>query len=261
MKRFLAIWLLALVAAAQNPAPTAAPADENAQKARRLIDQAIAALGGSAYLNIVDMKQQGRSYSFHHGQPTSVGLVYWRFWKFPDKERVELTKDRDVIVVHNGDLGFEITYKGVAEEERDALTDYLRRRRYSLDWVLRKWIHEPGVAFFYDGSAVAEQKPADQISIVSAKNESVTLFLDSTTHLPIKKAFSWRDPRDKERNHEEESYDSYRPVQGVMTPFSVTRYYNGDMANQRFLNSVAYNQNLPDSLFAATVGSKTPPKH
>jgi hypothetical protein len=261
MKQLLAIFLLLSFTAAQTPAAGPAPTDENGRKARKLIDQAITALGGSAYLNIIDMKQQGRSYSFHHGQPTSVGLVYWRFWKFPDKDRVELTKDRDVVVIHNGDLGFEVTYKGVAEEERDALSDYLRRRRYSLDWVLRKWINEPGVAFFYDGSAVAEQKPADQISIVSANNESVTLFLDSTTHLPIKKAFSWRDPRDKERNHEEEAYDSYRQVQGIMTPFSVIRYYNGDMANQRFLNSIAYNQSIPDSLFAAAVGSKTAPKH
>ena len=38
-----------------------------------------------------------------------------------------------------------------------------------------------------------------------------------------------------------------------MTPFSVTRFYNGDMANQRFLNSVSYNQNLNDSLFAASI--------
>ena len=29
-----------------------------------------------------------------------------------------------------------------------------------------------------------------------------------------------------------------------MTPFSVTRFYNGDMSNQRFLNSVSYNKGL-----------------
>jgi hypothetical protein len=34
-----------------------------------------------------------------------------------------------------------------------------------------------------------------------------------------------------------------------MTPFSVTRYYNGDMSNQRFLTSVSYNKGLSDSLF------------
>ena len=88
---------------------------------------------------------------------------------------------------------------------------------------------------------------------MNARNEAVTLYLDTNTHLPVKKSFSWRDPTDRERNIEEEVYDAYRPVDGVMTPFSITRFYNGDMANQRFLTSVSYNKGLSDSLFSATV--------
>jgi hypothetical protein len=41
-------------------------------------------------------------------------------------------------------------------------------------------------------------------------------------------------------------------VQGVMTPFSITRTYNGDMSNQRFLNSVSYNKGFEDSMFNVT---------
>jgi hypothetical protein len=48
-------------------------------------------------------------------------------------------------------------------------------------------------------------------------------------------------------------YDNYRPVQGIMTPFSVTRFYNGEMSNQRFLHEVTYNKGLSDSLFEASV--------
>ena len=77
---------------------------------------------------------------------------------------------------------------------------------------------------------------------MNANNEGVTLYLDTNTHLPVKKTFSWRDPTDKQRNIEDEVYDNYRPTQGIMTPFSITRFYNGDMSNQRFLNSVSYNQ-------------------
>jgi hypothetical protein len=71
----------------------------------------------------------------------------------------------------------------------------------------------------------------------------------------VKKTFSWRDPTDKQRNTEDEVYDAYRPVQGIMTPFSVTRFYNGDMSNQRFLSVVSYNQGLSDSLFEAPASS------
>jgi hypothetical protein len=88
---------------------------------------------------------------------------------------------------------------------------------------------------------------------MNARNESVTLWIDDHTHLPIKKSYSWRDPSDNLRNVEDEVYDNYKPVQGIMTPHSVTRYMNGDMSNQRFVNTISYNQNPPDSLFEASV--------
>jgi hypothetical protein len=226
---------------------------ENVRKAKALLDEAIQALGGQVYLSIQDISQEGRTYSFFHGQPSSYGVVFWRFYKYPDKDRIELTKKRDVVYVNNGDNGYEITYKGTRAADIKDVTDYNRRRHYALDWVLRHWINEPGVALFYEGTAVAADKPAEQVTIINAKNQGVTLDFDSSTHLPLKKTFSWRDPTDKERNVEDEIYDNYRPVQGIMTPFSITRFYNGDMSSQRFLTSVAYNQGLDDSKFDAHI--------
>ena len=259
MRLLLAILILSAAAAqAAGPPPAgsassqSAPiAQENAAKARALINQAIQALGGQAYLDIQDMTQQGRTYSFHRGEATSAGVLFWRFVKFPDKERVEVTKQRDVAYVYNGDKGYEITFKGTAGLESKLLDDFLRRREHSLEWVLRRWINEPGVALFYDGPAVAADKPADQVSVLNTKNDSVTLYLDSSTHLPIKKIFTWRDPTDNLRNTEEEIYDAYRPSHGIMTPYSITRFYNGEMSNQRFLNTVTYNNGLNESMFGA----------
>ena len=263
MWRFLVILLFSAVAVAQagGPASTAIPVDqENARKARHLLEQAIEALGGNAYLNIQDVSQEGRTYSFHGGQPNSVGVQFWRFYRYPDKDRIELTKKRDVIYVYAGDKGYEITYKGTHPDDPKTVADYLRRREFSLDWVLRKWLSMPGVAFFYEGSTVAEQKQADQITLMNPQNQAVTLYLDSSTHLPLKKTFSWRDPTDKQRNIEDEVYDNYRPVQGVMTAFSITRYYNGDMSNQRFVQVVKYNEGFPDSLFDVAAEANKAPK-
>jgi hypothetical protein len=258
MNRFLHFALLLfafpLISFAQSNSPTPAssiPVDQqNSAKAQALIQSAIQALGGQAYLDIQDVSQQGRTYSFHLGTPDSTGVVFWRFYKYPDQERIELTKQRDVVDIFSGDQGVEITFKGTTSLDAKTVSSYLRRREYSLEWVLRKWIHEPGVALFYEGTAVAAQKPADQVTLIDSKNRGVTLFFDINTHLPIKKTFSWRDPTDKQRNIEDEVWDNYREVQGVMTPFSITRYYNGDMSGQRFLNTVKYNQGVKDSLFA-----------
>jgi len=236
---------------ASSVAPSAPiPVDQQDQnKAKTLLDQTIQALGGKAYLNIQEVSQEGRTYSFHLGQPTSAGLLFWRFYKYPDKDRIELTKKRDVVEIFNGEKGAEITYKGVRPMDTKELTDYLRRQKYALDVILRKWLNEPGVGLFYDGPSVADQQAVEKVTIMNAHNQAVTLYIDSNTHLPVKKSFSWRDPTDKERNVEEEGYDNYRPADGIMTPFVVTRYYNGDMSNQRFLTSVAYNKEASDSMF------------
>lgn len=270
MKYAATLFLLSALAVAQNPSagPAQGPSDEppadsaagqgssipvdqaNVKKAQAVIDQGIQALGGNAYLNWKNMTQEGRAYSFHHGQANSVGTLFWRYREFPDKERVELTKKRDVIDIFNGDNGYEITYKGVRNlDDKDELTPYLRRRHYSLDWVLRRWLHEPGVALFYEGQTVEAQKETDQVTIMNAKNEAVTLYFDINTHLPVKKRFTWRDPTDKERNIEEEIYDNYRLIQGIMTPFDLTRIFNGDMAAQSFLTSASYDQPIEESLF------------
>lgn len=242
----------------QAKSSQAIPVDQqNEDKAKAVLNEMIQALGGKAYLEIQDVTQEGRGYSFHLGRPTSAGVIFWRFYKYPDQERDELTKKRDIVEVVNGDKGFEITYKGVHPMDAKDLADYLRRREYALDGVLRKWINEPGVAFFYEGSTVADQKPAEQVTIMNAHNQAVTLYMDSSTHLPLKKSFSWRDPTDQQRNVEEEIYDNYRPANGIMSPFVVTRYYNGDMSNQRFLTAIEYNKGLNESLFNVEPGNSS----
>ena len=246
----------ALPAIAQQPsAPSASPsqasADPGTQKAKQILDRMIQALGGQAWLDIKNVSQTGRTYTLFHGQSTGPGVLFWRFTEFPDKERIELTKQRDIAYVYYSDKGFEITFKGTAALDPKVLADYLRRRNHSLEWVLRKWLKEPGVAILYEGSAIAGDKPADQVSIINSDNDSVTLYIDNQTHLPIKKSFTWRDPLDRLRNTEDEIYDAYRPTEGFMTPYSLTRFYNGEMVNQRFLNTVNYNDELKPGMFDA----------
>ena len=262
---FLLLLLTALAAAQEPnssdapPAPdqpatkTAVPADqENAAKARQIIQQGIQALGGQAYLTWRTQTSQGRSYSFHHGEANSLGTLFWRFKQYPDKDRLELTKKRDVFEIFNGDKGYEVTFRGVRNlEQKDELQPYMRRRHYSLDAVLREWINQPGAAFFYEGQKVAAQKQTEQVTVMNAKNEAVTMNFDLNTHLPVQKSFSWRDPADQERNVEGEIYDNYRNVQGIITPFDVTRTYNGEMAFQSFVTAAAYNEDLKPELFDA----------
>jgi hypothetical protein len=234
--------------------PTANLEDENAGRAKTVLEQGIEALGGSAYLNIRDREQQGRGYSFHHGRSSGNGVLFWGFSEFPDKERVELTQQRDITELYVGNKGWELTYKGAHPLEEKDLSEYLRRRRFSLDTILRTWVKDPTVVLLYEGNAIAAQHPALRVTLINAQNESVSLFFDADTHLPIKKSFEWRDPVDKQKNLEEEIYENYRAVAGIMAPYNLTRYFNGDMASQRFLNTVTINQGLDQAMFDPNSG-------
>ncbi len=239
----------ALTPTAWPTAHFASTKDPSVQKALQILNDMIKALGGDAYLNLRDTKTEGRAYAFYHGQPSGPGLEFWRFWEWPDKERIELTKQRDVIELNVGDKGYEITYKGTATQDPKQLEDYLRRRDHSLEWVIRKWLGESDTMILYDGTAMVEQNLADQVTILNSTNDSVTLSVDPRSHLPVKKIYSYRDPLDRQLDDESEVFSNYRLVQGIQTPYSVVRHHNGEMSGQRFITSVTYNNGFPPTMF------------
>jgi hypothetical protein len=226
--------------------------DPGVKKARRVLDQMIEALGGQAYMNLQDMEQHGRSYGFYHGNPSGQGSEFWRFWKWPDKDRYELTKQRDVIYIYNGDQGWEITYKGTRAEDPEELKEYLRARNYSLENVLRRWLKQPDTALFYEGTGITQDKQVDKVTLINGKDQAVTLAIDQLTHLPVKKSYFVRDPVSREKDEEAEVYDNWRPEQGINTPHTIVLMHNGDITRQRFIQSVTYNQGVPDSKFTAS---------
>lgn len=269
-----AVPLLAQTAPSQAPAPTNPPAQtaavqnapyglaalaahtpdsESARKGRELLEKMITALGGKEYLGFQTMYQRGRSYLFYQGQPNSTGTEFWRYYKYPDKERIELTKQRDVIYIISGNDGYEITYKGTAAQEEEALAESLRRRAHSLEVVLREWLKDPKTLVFYEGPGTANQRLVERVSILNARNETATISIDPGNMLPVQRTYTFRNPDDNLKDVEGEIYANYRPIQGIMTPYSISRTKNGDVTQQRFINTVEYNVPVPDSKFLARV--------
>ena len=244
---------------------------DNARKARAVLDQTIQALGGQPYLTYENRCEEGRYYPLYHGRTESTGIAY-RYYRRVSRQRpfrshphegrfptfgqvgdVKVKNKSDLVLIHNGDKGYEVTYKGTAAQDKPDLENYLRRREHSLEWVFRKWMRDPNVALFYDGAAVVDGKETEGVTLLNSLNDSVSVFLDLNTHYPVKISYSWRDPKDKQKNVEEEIYDSYKLVQGIWTPHSITRYFNGETSQQRFINTASYNLKLPDSMFEAAV--------
>jgi hypothetical protein len=232
---------------AQANADPSAEAEQ--KKAKALLQQMIQALGGDAWLNAPGYELIGRTSGFYQGKPTGAITDFWDYRQPPDQERIELGKKRQVYEIFIGDQGWEVTYKGKRALPKDEMDDYLRRRSHSIDAVARVWIKDSGALYLYGGQEQVERRLADKITILSSTNDNVTLDLDANTHLPVRRSFEWRDPLYKDKNVEAEEYDDYHTFNGIPTPFSVTRYHNGDMNNQRYLYNVVYGGALPPEMF------------
>lgn len=240
-------------AAPDAGAPRKAPAslaDASPQKARKLIDQMITALGGQAWLTYKNIEQEGRSYSFYQGKPTSAGTLFWRFYEYPDRERRELTKQRDVVYIYNGDKGYEKTYKGTTTEEDKIMQELVRRREHSLDVVMREWLKDPQTVLLYVGQSVADQQLVDVVSILNKDNQEVSIGIDINSHLPVNIRYSFRDS-DKYKVEDETIFGNYRTVQGIATPYTITRKRDGEISGQNFLSHVEFNRVFEPGFFDA----------
>jgi hypothetical protein len=254
---------LASLIGQQMPAPKPPEkAPNNQDKARAIVDQMVQALGGQAYLTVQDYYAEGRVGSFHNESLEGWNL-YYRYWKWPEKERTEVTKQRDVVRLYLGDKAYEITYKGIQPldpEKDERVKQALLRRHYSLENVLRQWLSEPGILLLDEGPSISEGLMAEKITIINSKNESVTLLVSPDTHLPLEKRFSTRDPRYRERDEETTIYGNWKIIQGVNTPRVLLTRRNGETLVQEITLNITYNTHPADSLFDPAVAKINPVK-
>lgn len=240
------------------PSAQAAP-DTNGDRGHKLLDQMVTALGGDAWLNRSYWVIEGKVGTFYKGAPTEGTYGFQEFYRAkPFAERVIIithfgifiaTDHKDVQMVWTPDNGYEVSYKGKKDLPEKDVTDFKRRRAHTLDVVMKDWIHQPGVIITYEGTDMVGRRLADKVSVLTAENDAVTLELDESSHLPLSLSFQYRDPVFKDFDTDTEQYDSYQPVQGIMTPYTITRLHNGDMVSQRFITKVKYETKLDDNLF------------
>jgi len=219
--------------------------DANAAQARTVLDAMVKALGGDAWLNIRNVMQKGHVAAFFQGQPNLGTTELWMFHQWPDHDRVEITKHRDVVDLFLGREGWEVTYKGKKALPAESVDDFLRRRDHSIEVAVKVWLKDPRTILLYEGKRMAARHMADQVTLISADNESITIQTDEQTHLPLSRSFQWRDPVYKDKNTDLEEYAGYQTIQGFPTALSITRSKNGDMVRQYYIDRVEYNQDLP----------------
>lgn len=262
MRIFFILWLYVAAAAAQQPLPpqpapvnpnTGTEAESNQEKARSILDKMIEALGGQAWMSLNDSYSEGR-YGRFHNEVMVGGTVFFRYWEWPDKERYELTKQRDIATLYIGDRAIEVTFRGAHDldpKKDDNVRLAIQRRHYTLEKLTREWMKDPRTLLLYEGQTLsANHRMTDRVTLINADNESVSVLIAPDTHLPAEKIFITRDPQTRDRDEEDEIFDNWRVVQGINTAFSDVIMRNGQIVRQQYLSNITYNNHPPESVFS-----------
>jgi hypothetical protein len=234
----LALWL--------TPTPLQTPAN---QQARQVVDQAIAALGGERYLQARYRSGEGYIYSFNSsGELNGGGTRFWAWYRFPADERIELTKDRNVIYIYAGGQGWEITYKGVAPVLRRALSEYQNAAAHSLDVILKTWASDPNTLILDQGQNNFDQAPVESILFTTQSGESATVDFSLRTHLPLR--VRWPRVDTDTGGHYEQSvvYGNWSDIGGIEAAFSQDEFQGPQKLEQRNYTKLSFAA-FPDSLF------------
>jgi hypothetical protein len=129
------------------------------------------------------------------------------------------------------------------------MDDYRRDRAHSIEVLLQQWANDPATVLIYEGQTMVERHLADKVSLINSHNDAATIEFDGQSHVPIRRSYQWRDPLYHDKNEDAEEYDDYHTVDGLPTPFAITRYHNGDMTNQIFLFTAKYNHGVAADAF------------
>ncbi len=236
-------------------APLAAPQAQVASQtapghAHQLIAQAIAALGGETYLKARNMTGMGQIYTYNgEGEMNGYGMRFWSFSSFPGKQRLELTRKRDVIYIYNGLKAWQVTYRGVTPLNAKQMRRYENVDEHSLGRVLRQWVNTPGTLILDRGLTQGGARQVEQVDLISPQNHTVHLQLDLFTHLPERLIWRKRDPYLGTFVRQMVVFGNYQRIQGVMTPMMVQRFDGTQPVEEQIYYQVQYPASLPANLF------------
>ncbi len=255
MKR--AVWVCALMLSFIAPLSaqsTSGVASQNELKARKVVEQIIEVLGGKAYQTWRDQTCTGTFSQFGHSGEVTGFIKFVDYVKQPDKERTEFGKKRNLIQVNNGQQGWELDRGGVTEMSAERIKRFHEELAKDFNTILRAGLDQEGLRLRYEGTDLVDNKLCETVEITTPTRFALRLTAEQATHLPVRVAYSDRDEETRERIEIVLTLGNYQEVDGIQTPYFVSRTRNGIKRYEaRYTSSdgpaCKYNTGLTDDLF------------
>lgn len=250
-------------------------ADTAEQRGRKVVDEAIAALGGDAFIHVQDRTESGRAYSFYNSQlsgASPVAKIYTRYLAptgapVPGKLLVEERQSFGVderygfVLFTATPEAWEVTFRGARPLPDDQLARYVDTTLHNFFYIVRERLKEPDVSFYSLGSDFIDSRPVNIVQVTCADNIPVTVYFDQLTKLPTRQMYKRRNEEYHDFDTEVTAFARYRDVGGgVQWPHDIRRDRNGYKVYEMFSDSVEINKNLRDELFHLPGNLKTLPK-
>jgi len=165
-------------------APFAAETAE--QRGKRVVDEAIAALGGDAFLRVQDRVESGRAYSFYNGRISglSIAAIYTRYLSHPgapvigrleveEKEAFGREENSGFALFTDKPEGWDVTFRGARSMDDERLASYADNTLHNIFYMLRKRMGEPGFSYYSKGSDLYENRPVNIVDITGGDGNPI----------------------------------------------------------------------------------------
>src|SRR6185295_995435 len=221
-------------------------AETQLERGKRVVDEALAALGGEKFRTMRTRVETGRVYSFYRERLTglSIAKIYTRYEAHPDpakvdvlrvRERQAFGKKEDSIVLFLEDAAYQLTYRGAKPVPADSLARYKATTRNNFLYILRERLNEPGLTLESRGTDIISNVPVEVVDITDSENNVISVAFHHLTKLPVRQVYYRRDPESKERIEEVTLYTKFRDVgDGVQWPYHILRERNGEKIYEIF---------------------------
>jgi hypothetical protein len=222
------------------------------EKAVAVVNRAVEALGGQAYLGVRTVTSKGYFTEFREGI-SGIPVTFRDYLVFPDRERTEF-KGAGVqfLQVNTGETGwvFEAKKKLLTDVTPEQVESFKTTLRTSIDNLPRGWWRTEGASLTYVGRREAGLARRNEVVRVTYPDGFEAEFeFDAREGLPAKVLYK-RPGEEGERVEEEDRYAQFLNISGVRFPFVIDHYRAGQQSSRVNYDVVEINKPVPDSLFA-----------